>query len=314
MGNFLQSICLIFLFIMMFLFPSATFKGAEKGLLLWYNSVFPTLFPFMIISTLMIQTNTISFISKTLGSLFKRIFHISPSGSFAVVGGLLCGYPMGAKITAELVCSNKITNEEGSYLVSFCNNTSPIFMFSFVFMNSIKNTTLIIPGMFIYLFSPILCSYLFYSFYYKKKMISRTANNFFSMNKESGFPQILDVSIMKSIESIVQVGGYIILFSILATLFDTAIVSKNLYKSFLISLLEITNGIVIVSSLTNSSELQWILSLFISSFGGLCSIAQTGCMLKKTKISIKTYTIEKLITATVTSLLALLYLTIRRIF
>lgn len=314
MYNFLQSICLAILFIMMFFLPSATFAGAEKGLLLWYNSVFPTLFPFMVISSLVIQTNTISFISKSCGPFFRRIFHISSLSSFAVVGGFLCGYPMGAKITAELVCSNKITNEEGAYLVSFCNNTSPIFMLSFVFINSIKNKELIIPGMLIFLLSPILCSYLFYSFYYKKKIISQVPDNLFSSNTKTNFVQNLDISIMKSIESIVQVGGYIILFSILATLFDTAIASKSLYKMLLISVLEISNGINIISSVFSFKELQWLLSLFISSFGGLCAIAQTSCMLKNTRISMKVYTIEKLITATVTSLLALFYLTIQRIF
>lgn len=313
MHNFTQSIALIFLFIMMFLFPSASFTGAVNGLLLWYNSVLPTLFPFMIISTLMIQTNTISLISRTFGTLFRHLFHISSASSFAVVGGLLCGYPMGAKITAELISSKKISDEEGSYLVSFCNNTSPIFMLSFVLINTIHNTELLIPGMCIYLLSPVLCSYLFYSLYYKKR-ITTPKNSVSPHYTQLSFFENLDISIMKSIESIVQVGGYIILFSILLTLCDTVIPGKNFFKSFLISLFEITNGITILSSVSDSTELQWILSLFIASFGGFCSIAQTSCMLKNTKISIKTYTIEKLITASVTSLLAIIYLAVQRIF
>jgi sporulation integral membrane protein YlbJ len=298
----------------MFLFPSATFNGAAKGLLLWYNSVLPTLFPFMIISTLLINSNTISLISRILGPVFRRIFHISSSASFAILGGFLCGYPVGAKITAELVHSNKITSNEGSYLVSFCNNTSPIFMLNFVLIKSIKNMELIIPGMFIHLFSPILCSYLFYSFYYKKKMVVQTNTDYSRPSTNTHFFENLDISIMKSIDSIVQVGGYIILFSMLTSLFDTAILSKSILKSFIISLLEISNGITVISTIFNSIELKWLTSLFISSFGGLCSIAQTSCMLKNTKIPMKIYTIEKLITATVTSLLALLYLTIRKNF
>lgn len=313
MYNFLQSICLIFLFIIMFLFPSETFQGAAKGLLLWYNSVFPTLFPYMIISTLMIQTNTTSFIAKIFGPVLERVFHVSSNGVFAIVSGMLCGYPMGAKITAELIDSEKITPEEGAYLISFCNNISPMFMLNFVLMNGMNNTELIIPGMCIYLLSPVLCSYLFYSFFYKQKTYSQLKNTLFFHTSTSDFFHCLDISIMKSIHSIVQVGGYIILFSILITLLDVLIHTNTIYKYLLISFFEITNGIIVLSKISIPSEIQWILTLFISSFGGLCSVAQTSCVTKQTTISIKTYIIEKLITATVTSLLAILYLTMQRI-
>ena len=314
MRHLLQSIYLILFFILMFLFPDAAFDGATSGLLLWFNTVFPTLFPFMLISSLIIQTNTLSFISKLFGPVFKYIFHISEHGVFAVLGGFCCGYPMGAKITAELVNSKRISEIEGSYLLSFCNNTSPMFVLSFILMENVARFDLLIPGLCIFLLSPFLCSYLFYALYYEKIMVASEKKPLLSQSRHLSFFQILDDCIMKSIESIVQVGGYIIAFSILITLANTLIPKNSIIKLFLISFLEMTNGIVVISSILNSSDLCWILTLALASFGGFCACAQTSCMINGTRISTKIYIIEKLITAIVTSLLAFLYLTMQRIF
>lgn len=314
MVNPLQSISIILLFLIMFLFPAAAFEGAGKGLLLWSDSIFPTLFPLMIISSLIVQTNTLLFISKIFGPLFKHLFHASEHGVFAVIGGYLCGYPMGAKITAELIDSKKISSEEGAYLLSFCNNTSPIFVLNFVLINKIQINQLVVPGMIIFLLSPIISSHMFYFFYHKKRLIKHKESMEFSSQNNSHFFEILDHSIMKSIESIVQVGGYIICFSILTTLLNTALPTNSIIKLFIISLLEISNGISIITAITDNAEFCWIFALALASFGGICACLQTNCMIKGRKIPMTTYIIEKLITSIVTSLLAFFYLTMQRIF
>ena len=91
---------LVFFFIMLF-FPAETLYGASNGLLLWFQIVIPSLLPFFIITNLLIQTNSVSLIVKVLGPFLTRIFSVTPDGSFAILSGLLCGYPIGAKVTAD---------------------------------------------------------------------------------------------------------------------------------------------------------------------------------------------------------------------
>ena len=109
---------------------------------------------------------------------------------------------------------------------------------------------------------------------------------------------------MNAFENITKVGGYIILFSILFSL------GKLLPITHLLPFLEITNGIPHIVSLFADFKLSYVLILCLTSFGGVCAIAQTSAMLTETKLSIVSYTIEKLVTALVTSLLAFLYVTI----
>ena len=92
---------LISIFFFMLVKPNETFSGASEGLLLWFQIILPTLFPFMIITNLLVRTNTMFYFSKCLSPILSPLFHVSANGTFAILTGFLCGYPMGAKVTAE---------------------------------------------------------------------------------------------------------------------------------------------------------------------------------------------------------------------
>lgn len=301
-------LCIIIaFFILMLCFPKFVFQGASEGLLLWFQTVLPTLLPFIIICNLLIHTGAFTYIARTCGPLIGRIFHVSPNGSFAVLTGFLCGYPMGAKVTSDLLRSEQISLSEGKYLLSFCNNTSPMFIMSYVLWQNLHREDLILPSLIILFATPALLSIPF-RFHYlhadskRHKSISQP-----EVPKKSDF-QILDFCIMNGFETITKVGGYIILFSILLTLLKQLPSSMPLWNHILLPSLEITNGIPLLCSTMPNFSMQYVLVLALTSFGGVCSVAQTKSMLSGTGLSIFPYIIEKLITALATSFLAYLYL------
>ena len=304
MKQILYAIACIASFFLMLCFPKETLSGASDGLLLWFQIVLPTLLPFFILTNFMIQTNSIVFVSKWCGPLLQQLFCVSAPGSFAVLTGLLCGYPIGAKVTADLVKSGHISSQEGKYLLSFCNNTSPAFIISFVVIQNLADESLLLPSLIILYASPFLCSFIFRKIYHVHKS-SIIKNNFFDTPINFRF-EIFDNCIMNAFENITKVGGYIILFSILFSF------GRTLPFTYLLPILEITNGIPYISTNIAHFEYSYIFTLALTSFGGLCAIAQTKSMLGGTKLSITSYTIEKLVTALVTSLLGLLYVVIIR--
>ena len=298
------AIASIAFFFLMLCFPKETLAGASDGLLLWFQIVLPTLLPFFIFTNLLIHTNSIVYISHVCSPVLKRLFSVSANGSFAVLAGFLCGYPVGAKVTADLVKTNRISLSEAKYLLSFCNNTSPAFIMSYIVVQNLKDETQLLPTLLILYLSPMLCSFLFRKFYHinRDTLITNEAMN----NKLCFSFEIFDNCIMNAFENITKVGGYIILFSILFSL------GSLLPITHLLPLLEITNGIPHILKHVSDYEISYAFVVFLTSFGGFCAIAQTSAMLSGTKLSIVSYTIEKLVTALVTSLLAFLYLTIIR--
>lgn len=299
------SFSLILFFLFMLLQPAETFHGASEGLLLWFQIVLPTLFPFLIITNLLVSTNTLYYISRFVSWILSPLFHTSPAGTFAVVSGFLCGYPMGAKVTADLLRSGKIRKNEAKYLLSFCNNTSPMFIMNYAVLNSLGKRELLFPSLGILMLSPVLVSFFFRLLYRDTACTTSPTRQIPPL--EFHF-DLFDHTIMNSFETITKVGGYIILFSVLTALLQELPLDSPLWKLILLPSLEVTNGIAMLTKSGASFPVVFILMMTLISFGGFCSIAQTQCMLHETGISIFPYITEKLITATVTSLLAILYI------
>ena len=287
-------------FFLMILYPSITFEGACNGLILWFQTVLPTLLPLAIISNLLIATNGIHFISRYISKLFYNFFHVSSSGSYAVLIGFLCGYPMGAKTIDDLVRSHHISPKEGQYLLSFCNNTSPMFIIGYLVLQNFQDKKLLLPSLIILMATPILCSFFFRSRYRNKELhFAKT------IQKSNGITfhfELFDQAILNGFETLTKVGGYIVLFSILL------LFAKQLPHSTLFAFLEITNGIPCILETNFSFEIQFILCLALVSFGGLCSVLQTRAMIQNSGLSIRPYIKEKLITAMVTSFISYVYI------
>lgn len=286
-------------FVIMLIFPHKSFEGASNGLLLWFQIVLPTLLPFIILSNLLIHTNAITYISTIVKPFVQRLFRVSDYGCYAVFVGFLCGYPMGAKVVSDLIKTERISQEEGQYLLSFCNNTSPMFIISFIVMQQLQNESLLFSTLVILYLAPVLCSFVFRRFYryQTRKIFVSASDNAFHFNFN-----IIDTCIMNGFETITKVGGYIILFSILFTL------SKQLPLMWFLPTLEIACGISYITSVGVPLYKLFPYVLALTTFGGMCAVAQTNSMIQDTKLSIFPYIIQKLITALVTSLLAIIYI------
>ena len=286
--------------------PRKVFSGAEDGLLLWFNIVFPTLFPFMLVSGLMMAGGGLSVISGFFGKVLGRIFAVSDSGAFAVLTGFLCGYPMGAKMTADLLRSGRITKSEGQYLLSFCNNTSPAFIINFVVWKTLGREDLLIPSLVILFGVPVFLSFFFRRLYLKRQRYFQAPERARDTSGRTLDFSVFDTCMMDSFGAIVKVGGYIIAFSILLSLCRD--IGDLPAVNFLLPSLEITNGVVMLRESIQELRLCYPLIMGLTSFGGFCSVAQTECMLRGTGIPILPYLAQKLAAAAAASFLAYLYI------
>ena len=311
MKNHFFQFFLILCFFVMLLFPSEVFEGAKSGLLLWFLTVLPTLFPFLLISRLLLDSCACSLLNKLLAPVISRLFGISAQGSFAFIVGFLCGYPMGAKITADLFHARQISKAEASYLLSFCNNTSPAFLIHYIVLGYFQNPRLIFPSVLILYGTPILLTFFFRI---KKHFASSNTTDITSPFTISKIPSCsLDFCLMDSSEAIVKIGGYIILFSVILNLLQKLPISHPFYQLFLLPSLELTNGCALLNKTTAqtiplSFPIYYSLCMGHTAFGGWCALFQTGSMINGSGLSLNSYARKKLVTALVTSLFAYLYI------
>ena len=322
MKRTLTGLGIVLLFSFMLLSPKAVFSGASSGLLLWFQTILPTLFPFLLVSNLLLATGSIHYLTSAFSKICRTFLSVSDCGSFAVITGFLCGYPMGAKTAADLNTQGYITHREACYLLSFCNNTSPVFIMNYIVYQTLEDETLLLPTLFILLVSPLFVS-LITRCIYKMSLIDRVGNqNTFARSaafstpaeersKEPGFSfRQLDHCIMDSCETLVKVGGYIILFSVLSS-----IVSSSPFplpgSKFFLPFLEVTNGISMIGSASMSMRFKYPMLLGLTSFGGFCAVMQTQSMVQKAGLPIFPYFTEKLAAALTASSLGYLYMIFR---
>lgn len=304
------TIPILILFFSMLSFPQTVFTGASYGLVLWFRHVLPTLLPYMILINVLICTPALHWICRITSTFLCPLLGTSYYGTFAVLTGFLCGYPMGAKTTSDLLNVNKISRSEASYLLSFCNNTSPAFILSYVVAQNMKERNLCIPFFLILTFTPLMLSFIFRLFYRLPESscsFPQVTPGSFSNPSESISDSFLDRCILNAFESVTKVGGYMMMFSVLIQLL-ASVLPNTIFSLLLYSSLEISTGIRLLFSSALYTTEKIILCAFLTSFGGWCCIAQTYSMISGSQLPILPYIAEKLVTALVTSLLISAYI------
>lgn len=147
-GSF--SFCFISVFLLALTVKNAdiAIRYMQAGLRLCAASVIPSLFPFMVISELLVASGVGKLAERLAGRPFSWLFGISGTASAAILLGLLCGFPVGAKTTVSLYDKGYITKKEAERLLTVCNVPSSGFLVSTVGVALFSDKMF---GMFLYL-------------------------------------------------------------------------------------------------------------------------------------------------------------------
>ena len=288
-----MTLFLILLLALLLLFPTACLEGARSGLLLWFHTVLPTLFPFLFVSSMLLATGAAHTVSRLLKPILAPIFRVSTDCCYAILIGLVSGYPLGAKTCAELVQDGSISRQEGQYLLCFCNNASPMFLISFI-----GSSLLGLPHRSCLLFwLVVIVSAFFTGILYRLFSKYSAPQNHYSLyaagkSVDSIADSPLEYALETAIQTIVKVGGYIILFGILGHLITRLSLPFPLLQGMLAGVLEITTG-----SSSLPSALKTALICAVTAFGGLSSVLQTKSVLGSSGLSVATYLYTKVLHA-----------------
>ena len=293
------------LLLYMLLFPKKVLADSLAGLDLWFHTVLPSLLPFMILSNVLIGANVVSQLMRPFSGFFRHVLGLSPEGGYAWLLGLFCGFPMGARLTGDMYRQHRISREEAVYLLTFANQSSPMFLSTYVVLHGLGDSTLTLPVFVIFYASAFLTSLVF-------RIRSRRFGLPPSKPKkevpeQTSYGNLLYTSIMNGFEIITRLGGYIILFSILAGIVLQLPAPLRTAAPFLSGLTEITTGIHTISGTTLPLQVKFTAIVCCTAFGGFSTVAQTSCMLNGTGLSIFTYLKGKLVNAAVAGLLCLFF-------
>lgn len=304
---------------------------ALNGLNLWFTKMIPSLLPFMILSGIMVRLQLTEGFVSIIHPLLYPVWRVRKNVTYAMIMGFFCGFPMGARVTCDLLERDMITEKEAGFLLAFCNNIGPVYFTSFVL--PLLRRRLVLPYLLGMYGVPFVYGLLLRHTAYRDitsdlSKIQNKKHAMLSCNTQSkeltaassqatkssySLLEQIDEAITSSIQGIMSLGGYMILFNLfnLVPAFITDFLLQvaeersftpvhQLFVEALPSLtapiLEITGGL---GMLGTGMPLY---SLLLLPFGGLSCIAQTYSIIRRSDLSIHTYVYHKLILTGITAL------------
>lgn len=313
------------------LFSSTNLVSAKNGLILWATAVVPSLFPFFVSTELLSYTNIVMYLGKWLNPIMRPLFNVPGEGAFAFLMGLISGYPVGAKIVANFMEQGIVTKDEAERLLAFTNNSGPLFIIGTVGITLFGSTTI---GILLFITHILSCitvgitlrfttSSKLRLFNFNNSTVS-SKSHYIKSNKPSinstnqnvtfsTLGEALGKSITNSTSTILMIGGFVVIFSVIISILNQSgildilekIVSPilncigfktELIKPILSGIVELTNGVNLVAN-TPLKEISTniITSSFLLGFGGFSVLLQVFSIISKSGLSIKTYTIGKIL-------------------
>ena len=275
----------------MVLMPEVSMVSAQKALKLCLNVVIPSLFPFFVASSLFISLGFASCFSRFFSKIMKPIFNVSGCGSLPLILGIISGYPIGASTSVKLYKDGYISKYEAERLLAFTNNSGPLFVLGAIGCGMLSSNTY---GLIIYIShitSALICGVIFR--FYRDK--SEGKNIYLMPAPETGIKKLgeaLSDAVNFSVDNILRVCGFVILFSVIC-----AYIPAGKYYPYIYSLIEITGGINVLTSLKQDIHITLPLISFFLSLSGLSVLSQVCSVVLPAGLSIKPYISGKLLQA-----------------
>lgn len=277
---------LLSFFVLLLLNPENALESGQNALVLCMNIVIPSLFPFFVISRLILSTGVIHTLSRLFKPVMKPLFNLPGSAAFPLIAGWFSGYPAGAKYTVDLFKKKMLSQNEAQRLLAFCNNSGPLFIVGAVGTGYFQSSEL---GL-ILLFSHLLANVTIgigFGVISRKKKVPEKRIALDPVEKRTEFNgHILTDAVINSAMVLLQICGTIFFFAVAVQALEAAgvftfignlaslvIGSKDvcfeIIKIFLAGSLEITYGLYILSRATSISVyFKILIAALFCGFGG----------------------------------------------
>lgn len=280
---------LVYIILNMVIMPEVSISSAQKAIRLCLNVVIPSLFPFFVASSLFISLGYASYFSRFFSGIMKPIFNVSGCGALPLILGIISGYPIGASTSVKLYKDGYISKTEAERLLAFTNNSGPLFVLGAIGCGMLSSNSY---GLIIYtshIISALIVGIVFR--FSKEKTISSSLR--LSPAPEKGIKKMgeaLSDAVSFSVDNILRVCGFIILFSVVCSF-----IPSGKFYPFIYSFLEITGGINVISSLPEDIHLKLPVISFFLSFSGISVLCQVSTGVLSSGLSIKPYITGKLL-------------------
>lgn len=298
------------------LWPGQSMEAMRDGLKLCGNVIIPSLFPFFVLSSLVVELGMSRYLGRLLEPVMVPLFRVNGSCASALALGFVGGYPVGARTAIQLYENGQCSRTEAERLLAFCNNSGPAFILGVVGAGVFGNGA---AGLLLYL-AHLLASLsigLLFRFYKPgdRPQTRRRAPQF----QTASFPAAFTKSVTGALQSSLNICAFILFFTVflrilayagvlagLSRLLSALLAPLGMNQSWaerlLTGLLEVSSGVSSLTDGTFSGRLS--MAAFMLGWAGLSVHCQVLAFLGDSGLSMRTYFLGKLLHGGLSSLIA----------
>ena len=269
----------------------------HQGLRLCAKTVIPSLFPFMVISEILVSSGMGATILRPLSSLLGRVFRLPSVGCCAVILGMFCGFPVGARCAVSELSSGELTPKEAERVLLFSTNPSSAFLINAVGVSLFGNRAF---GVLLYL--SVLLSQLavgiVFSHLPRKKGTERryAVDSVKPIQKKRAVERIFTDAVAASLSAMLLVCAYVVFFSALGGTVNLVLEhfrTPAFLKATVFGILELSGGVSAATALPNTAA-SALLCAFAAGWCGISVHCQLLSVCSGSGVRLRSYLLAKL--------------------
>ncbi len=290
------------------LWPDQAMEAMRDGLKLCGNVILPSLFPFFVLSSLVVELGMSRYLGKLLEPVMAPLFRVNGNCAAALALGFVGGYPVGARTAIELYEQDQCSRTEAERMLAFCNNSGPAFILGVVGAGVFGSGT---AGLLLYL-AHLLASLavgLLFRFY-KPGDGPRTRRSRGPQFQAASFPKAFTHSVTGALQSTLNICAFILFFTVflrilahagilteaarlLSALLAPLGLDQTWAERLLTGLVEVSSGVSSLTGGTLSGRLS--MAAFMLGWAGVSIHCQVLAFLGDSGLSMRTYLAGKLL-------------------
>ena len=260
--KFIIFIC-IFILIELLIKKDLIYLSIIYALKMWVNKLIPALFPFFIISDILINYNITEYIPKFIKKMCKDVWKITDNMLAIFILSMISGFPSNARNTRMMYDMNSIDVDEANHILMFSHFSNPIFILMTVGIFFFNNKKIGIIILVVHYLSNFILG-----FFLRNRFRHVDKGNCVYYQKRD-FGNVFINAIKRAIDTILLICGIVVVFLMLASILNNFL-NLGGYNSMMVKgLFEITIGIEALSRLNLAIRYKIMIASVFLSFGGL---------------------------------------------
>lgn len=282
-GRIAAIVSLCLLLCLLAIWPQRYSSACMNGIALWAGAVLPSLFPFFVLTSILTGMGAADGLSAKLSPAAQKI-KLPGCAAYCFLLSVFSGYPVGARTIADLSARDALDSRGAGRTAILCSTSGPMFLLGSVggaMFGDVRAGAVLLAAHFLGVISVCLLLLPFAKTLPPAPAAPKTLYEGDAFGK----------SVQSAVFSILTVGGFIALFSVLVQVTDdlhagaplciilAPLLGESGAHGLTAGLLEATHGCALLAA--SGSPLALPACAFVVTFGGACILAQQLVFLKR---------------------------------